>query len=92
MSKNIKISNIDSNKLLNGEMNEEGIKIDGEIVNFDSNGTYDCVYALLDVDENNVAKRPDVRPNDWPLTDSDYWLECLPLNVYVRKEGTTTNQ
>lgn len=90
MSKNIKISNIDSNKLLNGEMNEEGIKIDGEIVNFDSNGTYDCVYALLDVDENNVAKRPDVRPNDWPLTDSDYWLECLPLNVYVRKEGTTT--
>ena len=27
MSKNIKISNIDSEKLLNGEMNEDGIKI-----------------------------------------------------------------
>lgn len=34
MSKNIKISNIDSDKLLNGEMSEKGIKIGNDVYEF----------------------------------------------------------
>lgn len=55
MSKNIKISNIDSDKLLNGEMNEKGIKINDNNYNFfDSYDTsFNYVRAEIKVSENN---------------------------------------
>ena len=78
MSKNIKISNIDSDKLLNGEMNEEGIKIDGELSKFFNDQIeqeyYDCVIGILDVDNTNTA-----------LVVNDK----LSFNVYIRKDGKT---
>ena len=78
MSKNIKISNIDSDKLLNGEMNEEGIKIDGELLNFLNDQTeqeyYDCVIGILDVDNTNTALVVNNKLN---------------FNVYIRKDGKT---
>lgn len=78
MSKNIKISNIDSNKLLNGEMNEEGIKIDGELSKFFNDQIeqeyYDCVIGILDVDNTNTALVVNNKLN---------------FNVYIRKDGKT---
>lgn len=90
MSKNIKISNIDSDKLLNGEMNADGIKINSEFMTFNENGDYDCVYATLDVDNTNTAIKPSSKPSDWNQESWNNWEKTIPLNVYVRKNGITT--
>ena len=89
MSKNIKISNIDNNKLLNGEMNSDGIKIGDTFTEFSEN-KYDCVCAILDVDETNTAIKPSSKPDDWTQDAWENWEETLPLNVYVRKDGVKT--
>lgn len=89
MSKNIKISNIDNNKLLNGEMNSDGIKIGDAFTEFSEN-KYDCVCAILDVDETNTAIKPPSKPDDWTQDSWDDWEETLPLNVYVWKDGVKT--
>ena len=57
MSKNIKISDIDNAKLLNGEMNKSGIKLCNEFASFvlDNNENYDRVIGILEVDDENKA-------------------------------------
>ncbi len=59
MSKNIKISNIDSDKLLNGEMNEKGIKIGNDVYEFllsSFDNSFDYVRAEAEVDSINGLK------------------------------------
>lgn len=57
MSKNIKISDIDSAKLLNGEMNSEGVNICNSFVEFefDNDENYDRIIGILEVDSQNKA-------------------------------------
>ena len=57
MSKNIKISDIDSAKLLNGEMNSEGVNICNSFAEFtlESDENYDRVIGILEVDSQNKA-------------------------------------
>lgn len=57
MSKNIKISDIDNAKLLNGEINKNGINLCGDFADFvfDINEDYDRVIGILEVDDENKA-------------------------------------
>lgn len=71
MSKTTKISNISDEKLLNGEMNENGININNSIKKF---ALYDRVLGVLDVDSNNKA----IDENDDGVFN---------FNVYIRRNG-----
>lgn len=81
--KNILLSNINESKLLNGELNQDGIKIKDRFVSFNSHSVYDCVYATLSVDSTNTAIEPQ-------NADSN-WKKSVPLNVFVRKDGVVYN-
>lgn len=78
--KNIILSNINDENLLNGELNPNGVKIKDNFVNFDfRSSVYDCVYATLSVDSNNSAIEPQ-------NVDAS-WKNSIPLNVFVRQNG-----
>lgn len=82
--KNIILSNIDNENLINGELNSNGIKIKDRFVSFNTKtSSYDCVYATIEVDSTNTIIEP--------KNAAPEWKKSIPLNVFVNKNGTIYN-
>lgn len=86
MSKNIKISDIDSSKLLNGEMNAEGIKIGTQFAEFTSSSfdnKFDYVRAEAEVNASNeLRNKGSYKDDEGTFIDGNY-----PLNVTFCRRG-----
>lgn len=86
MSKNIKISNIYDQSLINGEMNENGIKINDKHHNFvhhSYDNAFDCIRADVLVSQTN-----DLQDKTIPYSSNeDLKRDGYPLKVTYCKEG-----